>query len=412
MIHEIKICNIGSFQEEATLSLIATDYGKKLGGVIVREGFSPVLNSCVIYGANSSGKTQFIRALYDFQSQLRGNRSWEGSQNLQRLYNPFKFNSSTIKQPSKIEIKFDYNSIEYCYKVEYDSNAYRSETLEKHMSDRWELVFDRRHESNQRHVVIVFKDGNKKEFPISPYVLGLSVMLVPEVEEVSGVAKYLAYMQICNGYNWNMMGLLWGEVQMWLGNELEKKRRKEQIRNFLNAVDVRQEGIEFPVSGDASFDKIVFQHNQFNEKTGDNNLVKLNIMDESNGSKWLLLLGAKVIETIENGYTLFVDELDACFHPQVTLALIGLFKNKTVNRNNAQLILTTHNVNLMDEKELRRDQVWFIQKNNNGKSELFSLADFTDVDENTPFANWYMANRFGATPNIDGLEKVFFANQE
>ena len=412
MIHEIKICNIGSFQEEATLSLIATDYGNKLGGVIVREGFSPILNSCVIYGANSSGKTQFIRALYDFQSQLRGNRSWEGSQNLQRLYNPFKFNSLTIKQPSKIEIKFDYNSIVYCYKVEYDSNAYRSETLRKHTSDGWELVFDRKHESNQRHVVIIFKDGNKKEFPIPPYVLGLSVMLVPEVEEVSGVAKYLAHMQICNGYNWNMMGLLWSEVQRWLGNEIEKKRRKEQIRNFLNAVDVRQEGIEFPVSGDASFDKIVFQHNQFNEKTGDNSLVKLNIMDESNGSKWLLLLGAKVIETIENGYTLFVDELDACFHPQVTLALIGLFKNKKVNRNNAQLILTTHNVNLMDEKELRRDQVWFIQKNNSGKSELFSLADFTDVDENTPFANWYMANRFGATPNIDGLEKVFFANHE
>lgn len=411
MIHEIKICNIGSFQEEATLSLIATDYGKKLGGVIVREGFSPILNSCVIYGANSSGKTQFIRALYDFQSQLRGNRSWEGSQNLQRLYNPFKFNSSTIKQPSKIEIRFDYNSIEYCYKVEYDSNAYKSEALEKHVSNRWELVFDRIHLSNQKHVVVL-QDSSKKEILVPPYVLGLSVILMSEVEEVRGVAKYLAYMQICNGYNWNMMGLLWGEVQRWLGNELEKKRRKEQIRSFLNAVDVRQEGIEFPVSGDASFDKIVFQHNQFNEKTGVNNPVKLNIMDESNGSKWLLLLGAKVIETIENGYTLFVDELDACFHPQVTLALIGLFKNKKVNRNNAQLILTTHNVNLMDEKELRRDQVWFIQKNSNGKSELFSLADFTDVDENTPFANWYMANRFGATPNIDGLEKVFFANQE
>ena len=96
MIHEIKICNIGSFQEEATLSLIATDYGKKLGGVIVREVFSPILNSCVIYGANSSGKTQFIRALYDFQSQLRGNRYWEGSMNLQRLYNPYKL----ILQPS------------------------------------------------------------------------------------------------------------------------------------------------------------------------------------------------------------------------------------------------------------------------------------------------------------------------
>ena len=400
MIHEIKICNIGSFKDEATLSLIATDYGKKLDGVVIRNDYPPILNVGVIYGANSSGKTQFMRALFDFRSQLRGNRSWEGLQNLQELYCPFKFNAATIKQPSRIELKFDYNNIQYRYKVEYDSTAYRNETLEKIVNNEWKYIYKRKYD-------IIEYQGNQISIP--SYVLGLSlsVMLSSENDELRHVARYVANLQICNGYNWGMMKILWREVQSWLGNETEKRIRKEQIRQFLNAVDVKQEGIEFPVSGDAGFEKIMFQHKQTDIDHKYEKLVKLNISEESNGSKWLLLLGAKVIEAIENGYTLFVDELDACFHPQVTQAIIGLFKNKKVNRKNAQLIMTTHNVNLMDEKDLRRDQVWFIQKDIFGQSELFSLADFSDVDENTPFASWYLANRFGATPNIEGLAKVF-----
>ena len=72
-----------------------------------------------------------------------------------------------------------------------------------------------------------------------------------------------------------------------------------------------------------------------------------------------------------------------------------------------QLFIATHDTNLLSPELFRRDQIWFVQKNECGCSELFSLADFTDVDENTPFSNWYLANRFGATPYISGLEKVF-----
>lgn len=403
MIQEIKITNIGSFKDEATFSLIATGYSQKMNNVVIRDNSVPVLNSGIIYGANSSGKTQFIRALYDLREQLRGNRSWVGSQNLQDLFRPYKF-SPTVEKPSKIEIQFDLNNSNYRYSVEYDSISYKSETLKKLFGKEWDILYSRIHDSAQQgHAINIIRNKETISFPVLPHVLGLSLMMSFENDELRDVAKYLANMQICNGYNWNMMEILWREVQNWLGNNTEKRRRKEQIRHFLNAVDVKQEGIEFPVSGDASFDKIMFVH----KIAENNNSTKLNIMDESNGSKWLLLLGAKVIEAIENGYTLFVDELDACFHPQVTQAILNIFRNPNINPKNAQLVITTHNVNLMDEKELRRDQIWFVQKNECGCSELFSLADFIDVDENTPFSNWYLANRFGATPYISGLEKVF-----
>lgn len=400
MIHEIKITNIGSFKEEATFSLIATDYGRKMDNVVIREHFPPILNSGIIYGANSSGKTQFIRALYDFRNQLRGNRVWEGPKNLQALYNPFKLDKDSAKVDSSLEIRFDYNGRDYYYKVKFGSAAYSEEFLRRNYNDQNDILFKREKKTTQNHIISI-NDG--QSFSIPPYVLGLGFLLTTETGELSNVAQYIANLQICNGYNWYMRDRLWREVQSWLGNDDEKKRRKDQISQFLNAIDVKQEGVEFPVSGDADFDKIMFYHNYINNS----GLVKFNIGDESNGSKWLLLLGAKTIEALENGYTIFIDELDACFHPQVTQALLKLFSNKTINVHNAQLIITTHNVNLMDEKELRRDQVWFIQKNKFGCSELFSLVDFTDVDENTPFSEWYMANRFGATPYISGLEKVF-----
>ena len=87
--------------------------------------------------------------------------------------------------------------------------------------------------------------------------------------------------------------------------------------------------------------------------------------------------------------------------------IIDLFTNPRINRKNAQLIITSHDINLMNEDKLRRDQVWITSKNEKGESELYSLADFEGVRENTPFAKWYMANKFGGLPNIRHIEDLF-----
>ena len=71
------------------------------------------------------------------------------------------------------------------------------------------------------------------------------------------------------------------------------------------------------------------------------------------------------------------------------------------------MIITSHDINLMNEDKLRRDQVWITSKNEKGESELYSLADFEGVRENTPFAKWYMANKFGGLPNIRHIEDLF-----
>lgn len=86
---------------------------------------------------------------------------------------------------------------------------------------------------------------------------------------------------------------------------------------------------------------------------------------------------------------------------------MDIFRNERINRNNAQLIFTTHDVNLLDQNTIRKDQIWFTEKNEVGVSEIFSLSDFEDVREDTPFAKWYLNNKFGGVPSLKPLEKLF-----
>ena len=119
------------------------------------------------------------------------------------------------------------------------------------------------------------------------------------------------------------------------------------------------------------------------------------------------MLGIKIIEALDKGYTLFVDELDASLHTYITEFIIKMFQNERINSKHAQLILTTHDINLMDEKSLRLDQIWLMQKRQDGSSELYSLADFDGVDEDTNMKEWYMGKRFGGLPKIESIENLF-----
>ena len=89
-----------------------------------------------------------------------------------------------------------------------------------------------------------------------------------------------------------------------------------------------------------------------------------------------------------------------------------MFRNKRINKHGSQLIFTTHDVNQLNSGFVRKDQVWFVEKDGYGKSELFSLSDFEDVREDTLFDKWYMNNKFGGVPTLKSLEKLFSDGKE
>lgn len=403
MIQSISIENIGSFRDRATFSLVATGYNGKLSNVVVREGIPPTLKVAMIYGANASGKTQFILALFALRKQLRG--KWKGAEGLSDLYNPFKLDLTSSSMQSLIEVQFDINNKMYLYSVKFDENMYNEEILKEKIDNKWSPIFDRKPVTKKVHSVIYYDSSEGLRVPeVASDVLVLSQYITHINDHIADVAKYLSNIQIGNGYHAHMKDYLWQEVQEWLSSD--KKNRKEKISGFLNAMDVNQKDIRFPQKGDADFDNIVFVHDTYkqDEQVG---TAYFSILNESQGSKWLLLIGAKIIQSIENGYPLFMDEIDACYHPQITKAIIELFQDSTVNVNNSQLVLTTHNPYLMDENSVRTDQIWFVEKSQSGRSELYNLSEFDGIEEDSPFTDWYFAHRFGGAPNINYLRNVF-----
>ena len=133
--------------------------------------------------------------------------------------------------------------------------------------------------------------------------------------------------------------------------------------------------------------------------------VMLDFFQESDGTQQMFALSGPFVDVLKDGKTLFIDELDAHLHPFLLRYILAIFNNKEKNPKNAQLLFTTHDVGLLDNKILRRDQIWFAEKDKNETSNYFSLAEISER-EGVNFAKRYFEGRYGALPYISSLEGI------
>jgi AAA15 family ATPase/GTPase len=131
------------------------------------------------------------------------------------------------------------------------------------------------------------------------------------------------------------------------------------------------------------------------------------IEEESAGTRDFLNKISPIIDVLKNGHVLFIDELDNSLHPLLTKYIIQLFESPKTNPNNAQLIFSTHAINLLENNLFRRDQIWFTDKNEYGVSDLYSLAQFEGIRKGMPLDKWYLSGRFGATPILSDPDIKF-----
>ena len=120
---------------------------------------------------------------------------------------------------------------------------------------------------------------------------------------------------------------------------------------------------------------------------------------ESNGTHKVISFSGPLFDTLLHGNVLFVDELDAQLHPMLTRAIVRLFMDKETNPKGAQLVFTTHDTHLLDKEYLRRDQVWFTEKDATEASDLYSLLEFKERNDRN-FEKNYIQGRYGAIPFI------------
>jgi uncharacterized protein len=128
--------------------------------------------------------------------------------------------------------------------------------------------------------------------------------------------------------------------------------------------------------------------------------------NDSEGTQKLFALAGPIAHVLQVGATLVVDEMDVRFHPLLTQKLIGLFQSEKTNPRNAQLVCVTYGTNLLDARQFRRDQIWFIEKDRQGASRLYSLAEFKDVRKSSNYEQDYLEGRYGALPLLGDLSRL------
>lgn len=367
------------------------------------EGPKKALKISLIYGANASGKTNIIKFLYGFRRWVLNLDNRFGEDIV--LYQPFKFDSATANAPIEFSMDFIAQKIRYKYEVCFSRQKIDSESLISYPNGKQTLLYNRiALPDNPESDTIKFGASltANKPFNVFKNQLLISKFLKDTpCAPITSAAKYLADIVVSNGFHEDTVLGEDKEMLRWLYSNPDNKRMLAELLAFadtgLTDFQVEKRSGDFEVTG---------LHGLF--KDGENiGKTELPLKEESFGTRALFLIGCHTLQALQNGSPFFVDEMDSGLHSYITQLIVDIFRNERINDKHCQLIFTTHDVNLLDQNTIRKDQVWFTEKDKFGVSELFTLSDFDDVREETPFARWYLNNKFGGVPSLSSLEKLF-----
>ena len=422
MIIEFTVGNFLSFKEKKTLTLEATNITEYRESTI-KIGNYKLLKSVVLYGANSSGKSNFIKAMSVMKNIVM--TSIEKTSISKNNVIPFLLNSETEKLPSFFEVVFLINNIRFRYGFELDSTAIHGEWLFKLENKKEIPLFIR--ENNGIGLTDDFEEGKGLEEKTRENALFLSV-----ADQFNGKVSG----EIIKWFNdWaTISGLSHDNYRGVTLSLLEKKNSKEKLLNFFKDLDLGFQELKLKkekfqrsflpqdlpteILDDIVSDlegktiaRVSTSHNKFDTLGNQIGFCDFDLRDqESSGTNKVIDISGPIFDTLLNGGILVVDELDAKLHPLMTAAITNLFNSPEYNVNNAQLIFATHDTNLLSYGKFRRDQIYFLEKDKFEASDLYSLIDYkeegTRIRKDRSFEKDYINGRYGAIPFIGNFEEL------
>ena len=384
MLVQFKIKNVLSFKEETIFDMTAISaYKEHPSNLIDIDTKEKFLRVAAIYGANASGKSNFVWALQLFRrivSQSLNNVDDGAESVLKKFSKPFSFEEN--KGNSEFEIVQILRDEEYQYGFEYNSEKIVMEWLYRKSlkTNRKVTIFERTMQKVNLGVSVRKKcEAYKDQIPPETLLLSFfnKLKLKTDIFKTvySGITDVLVFMS--DDY----------EDTRFLDALLPKviDGKKEKLLEFLTAIDIGIKDITYKEK-----ETLFFTFH----KGADGELYPLNLYDESEGTIKSIMLFIHAHMAIINDYVLVMDELNVKLHPLLLKFFIDLFYD---NNSMAQLIYTTHDTTLKDKKFFRRDQIWFVQKDELGHSELCALSDFK-VRSDASFEKDYLAGVYGGIP--------------
>lgn len=436
MLVQFTLKNYKCFKDEVKFSLIASNYDKSTRAedntfVVEKFGLS-LLKSAVLYGANASGKTKLVEGLKMMKSLILSS-SKEGQVDEPIGMTPFLLNTETENAPTTFEIIFIHKNELYRYGFEIDNKVVHAEWLYHRPKTKETELFYRDYqkiELNKRKFKVNDLVENDR---IRPNALLLSVAANWNDKLAVSAFEWLKDFNIASGLD--EIGYIGHSVA-----RMDSDNQKHNLINFLKTADLGIENVsinkdenghcfgnivhlagnldrlmnEMPDSKyientnlhDAKYIKT--HHKKYDKNNLPVGTVEFSMgKDESSGTKKYFALSGPILETLEKGEILFIDEMANKLHPNLTHKLIQIFNSKQYNPNNAQLIFTTHDTNFLSSNLFRRDQIWFIEKDRYGAASLYSLADFKSdtVRKEDNFEKNYLKGKYGAVPYLGDFKK-------
>lgn len=434
MFIEFSVTNYRSFKEKQTFSMKASPYDKDKttdkGNARPRQvGKLSLLPAAAIYGANSSGKSNLLSAMWIMRKIILTSVKMNSADKLP--IDQFALDENKLDEPTEFEITFYMNEKIYRYGFAYTRDEIKKEWLYEKSRNKEQSLFTR--DGKTLIVSKNFTEGDGKAEMVSPNRLFLSLLDLLNGEISKKIINWFKHFNVISGLS----------NKKYRDYSIELLLKKDQKTNaskiFLKQMDL---GFSDLSPGEQDIDDSIFPPNipqkvkenflkehanekmrflesahTFRRKDGTITQKLFDSEDmESDGTLKILDLSGPIIDTLANGYTLVIDELDAQLHPLLTQKIIHVFNSTKGNPYNAQLLFATHDTNLLRNNILRRDQIWFVEKDSTEEfSKLKSLSDieindnndFRKVRRDRIFEKDYFDKKYGALPQVvEGFDLI------
>lgn len=417
MLIEFSVKNYRSFRDETILSMEATK-SSTLKSVLIPFGGMQILPSAAIYGKNGGGKSNVIRAFW-LAVQFIRNAQRTQHEKAPIPVTPFALNDYSASEPTKFPFLYTLDGIRYWYSFSATKEKVYTESLYHAPKGRKTLVFAR--------------EGQEFSFTEAKARRKLISQVVAENQLFFSVACTMNDVDCAKAMMWFREMIYFSRDYSDIPRQLLEYPNDSNIlraiSNYAKAADVGIEDMRFEINGKQIDEEAAFSEeiraelvqfirllsetpndsetnlkaisiHQGKDRVGKPSVYTMELSDESDGTRKLMALAPAIESVLTKGGLLLVDGIEKELHPALVEFIVAKFQSRKTNPNGAQIVFTTHNSDLLDMELLRKDQLYFVDKNSEGVSELYSISDFS-AHATESIRKGYLIGKYGATPNIE-----------
>ncbi len=430
MIVEFSLGNYRSFNEVQTLHLQAAKIKSKYKSTDINNVFEAgdkysLLKSKIIYGANASGKSNLIRGMAAMLNIIRD--SFKDDSIIQKTVEPFRLSKSTLQEPTFFQISFILENVPYRYGMQLKDGKICDEWLFGTPGKKEVYFFIREGLSvkvneNQFKEALKILPDNEDETPIyGESALFLTVAAASKRPLAEKIVRKLT----------KQTSILFNITQSYVTQDLLKSLKNDQFKilliKFLRSIGIEINNIERKEIDLKQLPKEVQELLNFTKEEPatieitrkmtsvdgeEDSFATFDLgVDEAEGTKKMIALSPYIFSSLLLGQTIIIDEFDARLHPRLSRKIIELFNSNKNNKKKSQLIVISHDTNLMDAQLFRRDQIGFVEQDEFGASQLYSLVEYKGIRNNASFEKDYLKGKYGAVPFLNAVDNLFVSDK-